>query len=1139
MSSQTSAIVMNTPDIHDKRVAAFCSPQTPELFASVAHANQIWEPDPCDVESIHSEARSRFEQLLNAATAPEHPGKHGRILLLKGESGAGKTHLMRVFRARAHQTRQAYFGYMQMTSSSSNYALYMLTKLIDSLDKPYLTGPNDRTAVSGLQRLSRALAELPGLAAEPLHRIREESLSPSALCDAAIDLAEQACRDPRLARVDLKLLQALLLLQSHDQAIHNRVRIYLRGEPLSELDERRLGGIATLDREMGPSQMLERLGHLIWVLHGNALVLCLDQLEDIFKLDECKDKFRRAFQSLISLTSHVPSAVGVISCLDINYLQLREFLDLPQIARIEQDPPPIQLESRRSPAEIEALVGRHLQSFYGKLDLPFDEKAPTFPLPPKMLANYAQCTARQVLNNCKEYREACIRAGQIVPLDGAPAQIPVPANSPPQKTSSKERSLFVEEKLLAETRGGSEGAAQPETSSEPAVVLAFEQEWNDALSRKKSRVPDEDADLAQLLCGAIELVSDELDTGHRFDAQAEDTHLKIACLGHATTPLFRLRAAICNANPQGGQLGKQYDRLTKAAQDAAQPAVPVAIRSVEYTPTKKKGSAIATSHKKVYELQGRHVVICDSDWRAILTMQEFLREFGQRPGFAEWRKETRPLASLLGIRGLLHWDRLRPLPPVASDALDPSAQASTSVPPKGPAKETSPAPLADVVNPTRASEPSKAPDISAPVQAEVGETMSQRASELIAMTADEFNRHVAFLGGTGSGKTTAALNIVEQLLLQGVPALFVDRKGDLASYARTDIWNQSFDKYPVEERPRLVERQQRLRERLDVALFTPGRNDGRPLTLSVVPDRTREMSSDEQELFAIQAAQGLGEMMGYRTSGGSASKFSVLVKAIELQVQDPDRLTLTKLIRFIKESDTDLVNAVGELDPKLFGKVVQDLQTLEINSRLLFPASGEPLDADALLGLGPHSRPGKTRLSIICTKFLGHQENVRFWVAQLLMELGRWVSRSPSPQLQAVVLLDEADQYLPATSKPVTKEPLENLLRRARSAGLGVFLATQSPGDFDYKARENLQTWFVGRIKEPNAIKKMEPLLSQFRLDIQSKLAHQPAGQFFFARTNQVQPLRSFRSVVDPEQLPEQDILRLAALQAAQIRDRG
>ena len=46
-------------------------------------------------------------------------------------------------------------------------------------------------------------------------------------------------------------------------------------------------------------------------------------------------------------------------------------------------------------------------------------------------------------------------------------------------------------------------------------------------------------------------------------------------------------------------------------------------------------------------------------------------------------------------------------------------------------------------------------------------------------------------------------------------------------------------------------------------------------------------------------------------------------------------------------------------------------------------------------------------------------------------------------------MFDEADLYLPAQSKPATKAPMEGLLKRARAAGIGLMLATQSPGDLD------------------------------------------------------------------------------------------
>jgi hypothetical protein len=239
-------------------------------------------------------------------------------------------------------------------------------------------------------------------------------------------------------------------------------------------------------------------------------------------------------------------------------------------------------------------------------------------------------------------------------------------------------------------------------------------------------------------------------------------------------------------------------------------------------------------------------------------------------------------------------------------------------------------------------------------------------------------------------------------------------------------------------------------------------------------------------------------------------------------------VSLPELIEFIDDSDPALVNAIGKLDTKLFARLVQDLETIRHSRGDLLSAEGEPMDAEALLGLGPHARPGKTRLSIISTKFLGPGQDVQFWVAQLLMEMARWTSRSPSKVLQATLMFDEADLYLPAVGKPATKEPMEGLLKRARSAGLGLLLATQSPGDFDYKCRENVRSWFVGRVTQHTALAKMRPMLSDCRVDVESRLPGQSTGQFHLIREGDVTAFRADRSLVATEQLPEAEILALA-----------
>lgn len=207
-------------------------------------------------------------------------------------------------------------------------------------------------------------------------------------------------------------------------------------------------------------------------------------------------------------------------------------------------------------------------------------------------------------------------------------------------------------------------------------------------------------------------------------------------------------------------------------------------------------------------------------------------------------------------------------------------------------------------------------------------------------------------------------------------------------------------------------------------------------------------------------------------------------------------------------------------------RLVDHLETLRLSKGELLSGQAERLDPVRLLGLDRSD--GKVQLSVVSTKFLGDNASIDFWVARMLSELARWASRNPCPHLQALVMFDEADLYMPAMRKPATKEPMQDLLRRARSAGLGVMLATQSPGDLDYKSRDNILTWFVGRVAERTAIAKMQPLLSECRTNVKGKLARQSIGEFFMLRSGAVTEVKADRSLMDTEQLAEDEICALA-----------
>src|SRR5215831_14035091 len=85
----------------DPRITAFCSTRLEGLFHAFDYANQVWRHDPFDVESIHRGARDAFHRIVGRVLEPAGLAG-GRILLLLGEAGCGKTHLMRAFRNEIH-----------------------------------------------------------------------------------------------------------------------------------------------------------------------------------------------------------------------------------------------------------------------------------------------------------------------------------------------------------------------------------------------------------------------------------------------------------------------------------------------------------------------------------------------------------------------------------------------------------------------------------------------------------------------------------------------------------------------------------------------------------------------------------------------------------------------------------------------------------------------------------------------------------------------------------------------------------------------------------------------------------------------------------------------------------------------------
>lgn len=631
----------------------------------------------------------------------------------------------------------------------------------------------------------------------------------------------------------------------------------------------------------------------------------------------------------------------------------------------------------------------------------------------------------------------------------------------------------------------------PSIASPPAVPspARLMQAWNDFRSQPHL-VPEEEHALAAALARAISTCGAELGAADSFSAAIDAKKKSWVRVQHKNIKGAKdLLVGVCEHPTQFGHLSTQIKELADEAKKRG--TIGVATRTTPFPSSPKAQASQALG--KLIGAGGRRAVIQDSDWRNMVALDAFLKD--QDPTEArEFLRTERPLTMLPFLREILALDELLVSPP------------STKSEPAKP-EPAKPEPAKPTIDPRSFT---------------LGHTVG-RQTKPVSLDLESLKRHMAFMGGTGSGKTTAALHIIENLLIRGVPAILVDRKGDLCGYRRPEAWRTNTGN------PERDELRDALRERIEVAIYTPGKAAGRALAIPLVPQCGPEVHSDEREQLARVSAGAIADMMGYTNNRSSQGRRAALQSALLQLSLEQQEISLDSLVAYIKEKDPSYMADLGSLT-KFVDDLAVDLEILARQKRGLFGEGSERLDAATLFGLDDRAAKiqRKTRLSIISTKSLGNRTDENFWVAQLLLEIQRWLSKHPSGKLQGVVLLDEADKYLPAVGQPATKQPVEDLLRRARSMGLSMFLASQNPGDFDYRCRDNIRTWMVGLLTQKRGIGKLEELFGP--QGDTSMLAGQEAGQFHLLAEGQVTRMKSRQNAVAlPSQISEEEIIELAA----------
>lgn len=375
---------------------------------------------------------------------------------------------------------------------------------------------------------------------------------------------------------------------------------------------------------------------------------------------------------------------------------------------------------------------------------------------------------------------------------------------------------------------------------------------------------------------------------------------------------------------------------------------------------------------------------------------------------------------------------------------------------------------------------------------------SQPTDELLLYDSTDLTTHAVIIGMTGSGKTGLGLDLIEEALMDGVPVLAVDPKGDLGNLLLTfpDLapgdfrpWvdeaeaaraNVSADELAAQKaelwRKGLAdwdqsgERIRTLREKADFAVYTPGGSAGLPVSVLKGFDAPPPEIMDDADALRERVqgtVTGLLGLLGIDADPMRSREHVLLSNLLSHAWGLGQSLDMGGLIAGIQAPPFAQVGVMpvdSFYPPKDRFELAMSLNNLLASPGFQAWTQGEPLDVGRFL----FTPEGKPRVSIMSIAHLGDAERM-FFVSMLLNATLAWMrTQSGTSSLRAMLYMDEIAGYFPPNGNPPSKPPMLTLLKQARAFGLGITLSTQNPVDLDYKGLSNTGTWMIGRLQTEN-----------------------------------------------------------------------
>jgi len=371
----------------------------------------------------------------------------------------------------------------------------------------------------------------------------------------------------------------------------------------------------------------------------------------------------------------------------------------------------------------------------------------------------------------------------------------------------------------------------------------------------------------------------------------------------------------------------------------------------------------------------------------------------------------------------------------------------------------------------------------------------QLRDDIVLYDSKDLNTHAVIIGMTGSGKTGLGIALLEEALIDNIPVIAIDPKGDLPNLLlnfpqlkpddfrpwineqdalnaglspdqfaakQAKLWRNGLAQWDQDP-----ERIARLKGAADATVYTPGSSAGLPVSVlrNFAPPSENIMEETDLLRERIQSTvTALLALLGIEADPITSREHILLSNIIEATWATGTGLDLAAMIRAIQSPPFE---RIGIMDLESFYPPKDRFQlAMRLNNLLAAPGfeawlEGEPININRML----YTETGKPRASIFSISHLSDSERM-FFVSVLLNEILAWMRSQPgTTSLRAILYMDEIFGYFPPVKNPPSKAPLLTLLKQARAFGLGVVLSTQNPVDLDYKGLSNTGTWFIGRLQ--------------------------------------------------------------------------